>query len=454
MVDATTGSSTCATPGIGRRRLLVIADLRHASPRWPALLGGLILRGWEVTVVTAPLAGDAAHVLAFPKAFASNAKIIETGPTSDILEPLRRLLWFAGLKRKVSLTEQVKGKLASATARGGFNRIFQFALAILGWPDLQAPWKRPALRVAEALLAQEHFSALISSSPYATSHAVAAELKHRHPSLRWVADFRDLWADNHNYSGPAWRQAVDRQWERRMLRNVDAITTPTSTWSAHLQSVHRKPAACIPNGFVDYNGTPESFPVPTNRFELLYSGIRYPKHQSIMPLLDAIASLRHRGMIDADSFCFRWIGPYDSETALAASRLGIAELIRQEPPVDRMAALHAQRRAHALLFLQWQDPATDWSSSLKLHEYIGSGRPILAVGGFRDSNVSRLLATSGRAAIALSATEVADSLLVWIAQIANAGHIRQPDDWYSTAIKLSGISRGLTDLERILEPAP
>ena len=432
------------------RRCLLIADLRHASPRWPALAGGLINRGWEVTVITAPLGANAAETLGFPRIFAERARIVECGPATDVLEPVRKLLWLFGLRRRQSLTEQIKAQLPAPGTRTAFDAAFETLLALIGWPDLQAPWRRPALRAARALLREGAFDALVSSSPYPTSHAVAAELKRESPALRWVADFRDLWADNHSYAMPAWRRAIDRRWEGRMLRRADALTTPTIAWSEHLTARHGVASAVVPNGYIDYEPRPPGVTQST-RFTLLYSGVRYPLQQNITPLLEGVASLCREGAVDAATFQFRWVGPFDSDTARQVATLNIGHLVSQEPPIQRDHTWRAQQEASALLFLQWQDPATDWSSSLKLHEYVGSGRPILAIGGHDDSAVSRLLAQSGRAQMVHVASECAAVLREWLAEFQSEGSLRVPDGWEAKARELSGISRGLDDLEHVLK---
>ena len=432
-----------------QRRCLLIADLRHASPRWPALAGGLIAKGWEVTVVTAPLGAGAAEELGFPRIFAERARIVACGSATDALEPVRKLLWLFGLRRRQSLTEQLKAQLPAAGTRSAFDVAFQTLLALIGWPDLQAPWRRPALRAARALLREESFDVLVSSSPYPTSHAVAAALKRENPQLRWVADFRDLWAENHNYQMPAWRRAIDRRWERRMLRNADAFTSPTEAWAEQLAQQHGKPGICVPNGYVDYEPRRPT-PPPSARFTLLYAGVRYPLQQMITPLLEGIAVLCADGAINAATFQFRWVGPFDSETAREVARLKIGHVVSQEPPIPRDDAQRAQQEAGALLFLQWQDPATDWSSSLKLHESVGSGRPILAIGGFSDSIVSRLLLQSGRTRFVHTVPECAQALRGWLTEYRTTGTVEVSDDWETTARTLSGISRGLDDLESTL----
>lgn len=413
-----------------------------------------MLRGWEVVVVTAPLGPDANEALGFPRIFTERARIVECGPASDVLEPIRRLLWLLGLRRNRSLTEQIKAQLPASGSRTAFERAFQTLIAIIGWPDLQAPWKRAAVRAAEALLTEQHFDGMVSSSPYPTSHLVAAILKDRHPSLRWVADFRDLWADNHSNQTPAWRQWIDRRWEHRILRCADALTSPTEKWAEQLARLHGKPGFCVPNGFVDYETEESTAPALSRKFELLYTGVRYPKQQSIRPLLEAIASLQAERFIDPSSFRFRWIGPFDSETSLMVSELGIASLVSQESSVGRREARKAQANAHAVLFLQWEDARTDWSSSLKLHEYVGCGRPILALGGHPESNVSALLRSTGRSVLAVTADEAATALRQWVGELRITGSIPVSEDWRSMARTLSGISRGMARLESLFDSVP
>ena len=92
----------------------------------------------------------------------------------------------------------------------------------------------------------------------------------------------------------------------------------------------------------------------------------------------------------------------------------------------------------------------DISSSLKLHEYVGCGRPILAIGGHSDSNVSRLLLQSGRARIVQTVPECAKALREWLTEFQSSGTVEVPDDWETSARTISGISRGLDDLEGTL----
>ena len=212
----------------------------------------------------------------------------------------------------------------------------------------------------------------------------------------------------------------------------------------------KRPGICVPNGYVDYEAGATPAPAASRKFTLLYTGVRYPNNQAILPLLEAIATLQAEHLIDQESFQFRWIGPFDADTARLAAQLGITPLISQEPSIGRREAQLAQAAAQAVLFLQWQDAATDISGSLKLHEYVGSGRPILAIGGHDDSAVSRLLAQSGRAQMVHVASECAAVIRKWLAEFRAEGSLRVPDGWEAKARELSGISRDLNALEHVV----
>ena len=405
------------------RRCLLIADLRHASPRWPALAGGLIAKGWEVTVVTAPLRADASEELGFPRIFAERARIVECGSATDALEPVRNLLWLFGLRRKQSLTEQLKAQLPAAGTRSAFDVAFQTLLSLIGWPDLQAPWRRPALRAARELMREQTFDVLVSSSPYPTSHAVAAALKRENPQLRWVADFRDLWSQNHNYAMPLWRQRVDNRLERRMIAGADALVTTAHDWADTLRREHGKPVTVVRNSFVDYEAPADAAPPALAPLIVLYSGVRYPRQQHITPVLEAVAALKNGDGLSPADVQLRFIGPHDAELDHEATRLGVSAFVRQDGAVPRAAAQRLQREAHVLLYMQWEDPAVDMVSSLKFWEYLGSGRPVLMTGGHAGGTAEAIAIEAQAGTVAHTPTEIADALRRWIAELKSSGAV-------------------------------
>lgn len=434
------------------RHLLLIADLRHASPRWPALCGALILKGWDVSVVTAPLGKSSRERYGFPAVFAERARIVEAGPSEDSLQLFRRVFWRLGFRRGRSLTGQVIAELQGTAGRSAVASVARHVEALMGWPDVYFRWARPAADTALTLLAERPCDAMVSSSPYPSAHVAAAHVKKRMPQVRWVADFRDLWVGNHNDAGVWWRRGVNRYWERYMASQVSAFVVPSSGLADTLRSRYKQPIEVVPNGFIDYEPLPEILVSSAKRpFTLLYTGVRYERHQRIDVLFEALGELKKRRLIEPSGFRATFVGPYDADLHLAAERFGVAELVEQVAPVSRSEARKAQLLADALLYLQWEDDGrADTVSPLKLQEYVGSGRQILATGGAANSPVTLLLRQTSRAGVCFTSAEVVNWLHDRIELWRRGEEISLPSGWAEHARQLSGISRGLPQLERLL----
>ena len=58
---------------------------------------------------------------------------------------------------------------------------------------------------------------LISSSPYPTSHIAAYNIKtNSDMNIKWIADYRDLWSLNSNYSFNKLRLFFDKKYEKKL----------------------------------------------------------------------------------------------------------------------------------------------------------------------------------------------------------------------------------------------
>lgn len=61
-------------------------------------------------------------------------------------------------------------------------------------PDARVFWIRPSVQFLDRYLkSHPEIEVIISSGPPHSLHVIAERLKKKHPSLRWIADFRDPW---------------------------------------------------------------------------------------------------------------------------------------------------------------------------------------------------------------------------------------------------------------------
>lgn len=390
------------------KRLLVIANLYHASPRIPGLLGPLAELGWQATVVTPPLDDDAEAVLGLPEGFLRNVEIAAAPYRGDVFWFLRTILSALGFSGSRSYTEQLKERVGAAGEGrrlvDGLMRAYQAVLAI---PDTEWPWHRPAYKVVRGLLASRRFDAVLSSSPFPTVHLIAARVRRELP-IAWIADFRDPWSQSHNYSLPKFRLLVDRWMEKRTLSGADLITTVSSGFAEKLSRLHGDRVTVIRNGYQPVNG--DRLVTLPERFTVSYTGTIYEGKQDPTKILLAMSRLIAARVVDPARMALNFYGRYSSalQEVIAGHRLEAVAVQRGTLP--RAEVRRQQRASHLLLLLQWEDPAEQGIFPLKLYEYLDAGRPILATGGARLSEIEEILGDTGAGSVAVSSAEIEQGL--------------------------------------------
>lgn len=390
------------------KKILVIANLHHASPRIPALLSTLNEIGWQATVVTPPLGEDAEFVLGLPVGFTERVEIAVAPFRGDIFWVWRKLLRGLGLSNKSSYTGQIKERVGGRGERSMVDRLMRAYQAAFAIPDTEWPWHRSAFRTAQALLAAQSFDVVLSSSPHPTVHLVAARLKKLY-EIKWVADFRDPWSQSHNYSLPKFRFYIDRWMEVRTLKNADLISTVSSGFADKLVQLHGKRVVVIRNGF-----QPMADSLPTilpERFTISYTGTIYAGKQDPNKVLAALRILIEAGQIDRERISLNFYGRYDSVLQQVIVDYGLADVAEQLGILPRFEIRQRQRSSHLLLLLEWEIPDEQGIFPLKFYEYLDAGRPILATGGTGSNEISTILEETCTGAIALTVPEIERKLL-------------------------------------------
>ena len=166
-------------------------------------------------------------------------------------------------------------------------------------PDLTDGWVRPATDWA---MQQSPWDLAVSSSGPYTPHLVARSLRRAGLVHRWIADFRDLWVDNH-LGGGVWPFTIrERALQRDCLGTCDLATTVSDGMAAILRrsdGLGSTPVAVVHNGF-----DPADFAAldPRPAFEgggdrvvrLVYTGSIHPHGQDASGLFEAIARIQRR----------------------------------------------------------------------------------------------------------------------------------------------------------------
>jgi glycosyltransferase involved in cell wall biosynthesis len=214
-----------------------------------------------------------------------------------------------------------------------------------------------------------------------------------------VADFRDPWVagDRSVFS------MLPKRWEVRaeaaVMRDADAIVANTPRTCDLLRTAypeHTAKMVAITNGY-----DPESFeanPIPPLAGEtvnIIHPGEIYANRDS-RPFLEAIGKLGPDAILGRRSLRVRFIGRLESGTQRLGDLIraeglgGVVSLCGQIPYAQ---SLREMVQADVLLLLM-NSPGQRAGVPAKLYEYIGAGRPILALAE-PDSDVAWILRESG-----------------------------------------------------------
>jgi len=353
--------------------------------------------GWEAVVLTAKL----------PHKPAPEFKVIETR-YDDTFGLAKRYLGLDSEQNVMAQIAQLKKKLHIRSEKSVLDRLLAPWGEITAYPDPQKHWRTYAVEAGNDFLQREPMDAMISTSSPVTSHIVAKELKTRF-GIPWIADFRDLWTQNHYYPYSPIRRLIEKRLELKTLHHADALVTVSEPAARKSSALHKgKPIHVITNGF-----DPEEVSSPdvdlTDEFTIAYTGNLYPGRQSPEPLFAAIRDMLDQRIMDAKDVRVQFYGVEAGWIDKQADRHGLGNIVKQFGIVPRQFALNKQRESQVLLLLKWNDPEERGYYSAKIFEYLAARRPIFAVGGF-DDVISDLLEKT-RAGTWCSTSEEAKGML-------------------------------------------
>ncbi len=288
----------------------------------------------------------------------------------------------------------------------------------LALPDRWSSWWLSAVPAGLRMIRQYRPDAIWSTYPIATAHLIALTLQ-KLSGLPWVVDQRDPMLDDSDPLAPYPPEARLRRmhaWieQRIAARSAAIVCTTPGAIAAHqrrLPQVAGERFRLIENGHDDDDDEGAAPPDGhRSRFLLLHSGVIYPSERDPQALFEALARLRHDGVLHAHNFqlVLRAAG-HDAWLGGLLAKYGVHDLVTLAPLQPHHAALQEMQAADGLLLLQ----AANCNAQIpaKLYEYLRCRRPILALTDLAGDSAAKLrqcgidtigqLASSGDCARAL-----------------------------------------------------
>jgi len=316
-------------------------------------------------------------------------------------------------------TESSPEEKRSSSGQSRLRQLASFWIKeFLAYPDEFIGWRSHALEAARRVFKEEKISVIFSTSPPPTSHLIAHELQRR-IGLPWVADFRDLWTQNHYFRHTLPRQWLETRLEKRTMQNASILITVSHPLAQKLGQLHKKPVEVITNGFDedDYAGPP---PPPTPYFSITYTGQIYAGKRDPSLLFAAVRELLDSGAIDPQRFRIRFYGPDESLVEKLAASFGVDTVVEHEGFIPYRESIQRQRESTALLLLNWRSLEERGIYTGKVFEYLGARRPILAMPR-NDGVIDALLHETRAGVVADTVEEVAMVLKEWFSRFEKNG---------------------------------
>ncbi len=224
--------------------------------------------------------------------------------------------------------------------------------------------------------------AVLTSGPPHCIHLLGRHL-HRRTGLPWLADFRDPWVAGDSTQTrrivPAWEARA----EPGVMREADAIVVNTpgaGDFLCHAYPQYAAKMTSITNGY-----DPERFeanPIPPlsgSTIEIIHTGEIYA-NRSPGPVLEAVRQLE-APVLGGRTLRVRLIGNLANQkqqSEIEDKIRGAANAsVSVEGQVTYAQSIRAMVQADVLLLLD--TPGRTAGVPAKLYEYIGAGRPILAL---------------------------------------------------------------------------
>lgn len=324
--------------------------------------------------------------------------------------------WLLGGREKVAREGYAGGAPKSKLVQA-FSHVYR---TLLHWPDSQRGWVGSALQAGRSLLAKEKFDLIFATGGPFSALKVGGTLA-RESGVPWVAELRDLWTDNQFYDYPRWRRALERRTEGGLLRSARALVTVSEPLARRLQRFGRPVwevrNGCDPEDFANL-GRPEEFGSDRNHLDIVFTGNVYPGHYDVQSFCEGLRLFVQQG----GSATVHVAGRNTAALQQEARRCGLAGHFRFAATVPRAQALAMQKHADVLLFFIWAT-GNEGIYSLKLFEYAGAGRPVLAVGPMAD--VGRLVVDAGLGTVCTGASEVQAQLRVLLQDKQRQGELAQ-----------------------------
>ena len=256
---------------------------------------------------------------------------------------------------------------------------------LIAIPDDHWPWIITSYGLTKQIYEKYKPTFIISSFPI-SSHLIAERIKKKHPEIKWIADFPDLWSQNHFYPNIKLRQHIDSLIEKNTLRKCDKIITCQPGWAKILKQIHSSRIEFIPHCTdLELHNKKQKSVIKNNDFVIRYLGTLYEQQikylKIFMKSFESFVDYIQIDKLKHSQLRVEFIGTTSSSLKSIVNQSKHKSYFKILPKVSYEESLNLMHSANLLFLpLYIQDEKLVNIVSSKLIEYIGSKNQCLIIG--------------------------------------------------------------------------
>jgi len=258
-------------------------------------------------------------------------------------------------------------------------------------PDPRRFWIKPSVRFLTKFLNENMIDTIITTGPPHSMHLIGLGIKKRIPEIKWIADFRDPWTKIDFYKelhlNPV-SDMIHHALERKVVKMADAVVVVSGGMCDEFKLLHPKRLELITNGY-DASDTETEMAEPDSFFSLSHIGTlnaaRNPK--TLWKVLSELCSENPEFKSDLK---IKLIGKTDFSVLEDIKTKQLTRNLIKIDYVTHNEAIKLQLSSQILLLLINNTENAKSILTGKFFEYLGSKRPILAIGP-TDGDVANVL---------------------------------------------------------------
>lgn len=353
--------------------------------RWAKMSKYISASGWAPVIYT-PEGGETG---AYDESLLKEIPPDITMVRLPIWEPYDLYKTLLGRKKKEKLysgfiNENKKASLAqkfSVWVRGNFFI-----------PDARMFWIKPSVRFLKRYLQEHPVDAIVTTGPPHSMHMIGYKV-HRATGIPWIADFRDPWTNIDFYRDlhlSSWADHRHHRLELKVLETASKVVTVTWRSRDEFKALcGRDDIVVVPNGFDDAD-FPDAGKIKLDEaFSIVHIG-SMNKDRNPIVLWKAIRKALEVSSELTEHLSIKLVGPVDFSVRTAVEEYGLQQYTTFVEFVPHSEAVMMQQQAQINLLVINNSPNSKTIIPGKLYEYLGSGRPLLAVGP-RDSDSAMVI---------------------------------------------------------------